>query len=87
MSLISRRLLRCSVGIHGTVTQVSSRCSDFSRDMKSQTAKTWCSMKVTSASCVSRFGVERVLDHLVAGLGDRLLQLLDARVGLTPVVT
>ena len=55
MSLISLRLPECAVGIQGTVTQVSSRCSDFSRDMKSQTANTWCSMKVTSASCVSRF--------------------------------
>ena len=54
MSLMSRRLPVGPVGIHGTVTQVSCRCNDFSRDMKSQTAKTWCSMKVTSASWVSR---------------------------------
>jgi hypothetical protein len=54
MSLMSLRLPVGPVGIHGTVTHVSSRCNDFSSDMKSQTAKTWCSMKVTMASCVSR---------------------------------
>ena len=86
MSLISRRLPVGPVGTHGTSTQVRLRCSDFSRDMKSHTAKTWCSMKVTIASWLSS-GVERVRDDRVAGVADGLLQPVDARVGLTPVVT
>lgn len=52
MSLISRRLPVGPVGTHGTWTQVRWRCRDFSSDMKSQTANTWCSMKVSTASIV-----------------------------------
>src|SRR5689334_837675 len=68
ISLISRRLEVGPVGTHGTSTQVRLRCNDLSSDMKSHTAKTWCSMKVTMASCESRRAyiswvvtVERVL--------------------------
>ena len=60
MSLIRRRLPVGPDGTHGTSTQVSLRCNDLSSDMKSHTAKTWCSMKVTIASVVVRLGVERV---------------------------
>src|SRR5215471_12430002 len=53
MSLIRRRLDVGPVGTHGTCTQVRLRCSDLSSDMKSHTAKTWCSMNVTIAACES----------------------------------
>jgi hypothetical protein len=52
MSLMSRRLPVAADGSHGTSTQVSRRCRDLSRDMKSHTANTWCSMNVTTASTV-----------------------------------
>lgn len=37
-------------GTQGTSTQVRSRWSDLSRDMKSQTANTWCAMNVAMSS-------------------------------------
>ncbi len=40
MSLMRRRLTSDPRGTQGTSTQVSSRCSDLSRDMKSHTANT-----------------------------------------------
>ena len=49
---MSRRLPVGPDGTQGSSTQVSVRCSDLSSDMKSHTAKTWCSMNVTTASCV-----------------------------------
>jgi hypothetical protein len=54
MSLMRRRLPGGPVGTQGTRTQVRFRCSDFSSDMKSHTAKTWCSMNVTIAAWLSR---------------------------------
>ena len=53
MSLIRRRLPVGPVGTHGTSTQVRLRCSDFSSDMKSHTANTWCSRKVRIAGPLS----------------------------------
>ena len=52
MSLISRRLPVGPLGIQGTSTQVRLRCNDFSSDMKSHTAKTWCFMKMPMCSRV-----------------------------------
>jgi hypothetical protein len=49
ISLMRRRLPVAPMGTHGTVTQVRQRWRDFNSDMKSQTAKTWCSMNVTIA--------------------------------------
>ncbi len=49
MSLISRRLVAGPDGTHGTSTQVRLRCRVFSKDMKSQTANAWCSIKVVMA--------------------------------------
>lgn len=52
MSLMSLRLTSEPRGTQGTSTQVRSRWSDFSRDMKSQTANTWCAMNVAMSSRV-----------------------------------
>src|SRR6266478_10157319 len=54
MSLIRRRLSVGPVGTHGTATHVRLRWRDFSNDMKSHTAKTWCSMNVMIAARVLR---------------------------------
>ncbi len=54
MSLMSRRLPVGPDGTHGISTQVRLRCNVLSSDMKSHTAKTWCSRKVTMAWWVFR---------------------------------
>jgi hypothetical protein len=54
MALADRRARLTSEprGPQGTSTQVRSRWSDLSRDMKSQTANTWCAMNVAMSSRV-----------------------------------
>ncbi len=49
---LRRRLVAGPSGDQGNVTQVSWRCSAVSRDMKSYTAKEWCSMKVVTSLSV-----------------------------------
>src|ERR1700751_5345870 len=54
MSLMRRRLPVGPVGTHGTATHVRLRWRDFNNDMKSHTAKTWCSINTTIAARVLR---------------------------------
>jgi hypothetical protein len=50
---MSRLLPVGPVGTQGTPTQVRRRCRVLSKDMKSHTANTWCSMKPATVSRLS----------------------------------